>query len=110
MEDLLAKKSGIEENKINSLCLDIQNYSEKIRNSLNQMSDVMEELKKSFHGEISQEIFEKYEFLKLSYPTIEKNILSYIDEFNKVNHANVKLNEEVATKLVNDIQDDKENE
>lgn len=74
--------TGINTDKISSLCLEIQDYADKMKNVLNQIEDVVDNLDTSFQGDGALEFKNKFLNLKEYYPIIYENITSYIDEFN----------------------------
>lgn len=74
--------TGINTDKISSLCLEIQDYADKIKNVLNQIEDVVDNLDTNFQGDGALEFKNKFLNLRDYYPIIYENITSYIDDFN----------------------------
>ena len=75
-------KTGINTDKISGLCLEIQDYADKIKNVLNQIESVVDNLDTNFQGDGALEFKNKFLNLREYYPIIYENITSYIDEFN----------------------------
>lgn len=73
MEDLIS----INEEAIDKLVLEIYDYSERINNILNQISDLVNYSSTYFKGQISNDIIGKYNNLKLSLDNVKNNIASY---------------------------------
>ena len=74
--------TGINTEKISALCHEIQDYADKIKNILNQIEDVVDNLEPNFQGDGTKEFKNKFENLKEYFPIIYENITSYIDDFN----------------------------
>ena len=73
---------GINTEAIRKLSLDIQDYSDKIKNTLNQISDVWNDAKLSFEG-YEKDIFnKKMSDMENYFDIIYNNFNSYIDELN----------------------------
>ena len=72
--------TGINTEKISALCLEIQDYADKIKNILNQIEDVVDNLEPNFQGDGTKEFKNKFENLKEYFPIIYENITSYIDD------------------------------
>lgn len=73
---------GINKDAIQKLCLEIQDYSDKVKIKLNQIGDKWYEAKPYFEGNGVVEFQNKFSKLEDSFETISNNILSYIDDFN----------------------------
>lgn len=74
--------AGVDKSGIHSLCLEILDYEEKIKNAFQNISDSYSEAQKYLKGDMKTELDTKYNSLKKNYQTIVSNIDSYIDEFN----------------------------
>lgn len=75
-------QTGINVESIKKLCLEIQDYSDKIKETLNQIGDAWYGVKPYFEGDGLKEFQSKFSTLENSFETISENISSYIDEFN----------------------------
>ena len=69
---------------IRKVCLEIQEYSDKIKNVLNQISDVWDEVKITFEGNEKLVFDKKFSDVAGYFDIIYKNFSSYIDEFNQL--------------------------
>lgn len=78
----MEEQIGINTEAIRKLCLDIQDYSDKIKNTLTQISDVWNDAKPSFEG-YEKDIFnKKFSDIENYFDIIYENFSSYIDELN----------------------------
>lgn len=71
---------GINEKKLNSLILDIYNYSEKINKTLNQISEVVDKTKKIYSSKEADLYRNKYENFRVNYVNVIKNINRYAED------------------------------
>lgn len=71
---------GINEEKLNSLILDIYNYSEKINKTLNQISEVVDKTKKIYSSKEADLYRNKYENFRVNYVNVIKNINRYAED------------------------------
>lgn len=91
--------TGINTEAIEKLCLDVQDYASKIKNTLSQIDDVVQNATTSFSGDGYSEFRNKFLVLKESFPVIYENISSYIDEFNILRSNYENLDVELSNKL-----------
>ena len=73
---------GINDYNIKKACLEIQDYANKLKNTLNEIDNKFDSLSISFQGSCFDEYKNKFLDLKESFPVIYNNISSYIDDFN----------------------------
>lgn len=92
--------AGVDSNAIHSLCSEILEYKEKIRNILQNITDSFEESKKYISGDLFDDFDIKYMELKSSYKIIEQNIDSYIDEYNALLSSEELLDFELSNKII----------
>ena len=74
--------AGVSNDGLKSLCLEVLEYEEKIKNVLQSITDSYTLASNYLSGDLKAELDAKYNSLKRNYPTILANIDSYIDEFN----------------------------
>ena len=92
--------AGVDSAAIHSLCIEILEYKEKIRNVLQNITDSFEESKKYISGDLFDDFDRKYTELKSSYKIIEQNIDSYIDEYNSLLSSEELLDFELSNKII----------
>lgn len=73
--------SGINEDELGSLSLEVLDYSDRISEIFDKIDDCMEKLPNYYQGQSCKEIINLYEELRLYYPTIKENIISYSEDF-----------------------------
>lgn len=76
----MQNESGINEEKLNKLILDIYNYSEKINKTLNQISEVVDKTKKIYSSKEADLYRSKYENFRVNYVNVIKNINRYAED------------------------------
>lgn len=76
--------SGINEGRLDKLALDLLGYIEKINNTLNQISEVVEDTKNYFDSSIANSYRNKYDLFKTNYNVVKKNLSSYSSDLTKV--------------------------
>lgn len=91
--------TGINTERISALCLEVQDYADKIKNVLSQIEDVYDNLEPHLQGDGVKEFKNKFETLKEYFPIIYDNITSYIDEFNTLSSKYSSNDEELSNKL-----------
>ena len=77
-------QAGINVDSIDKLILDIYNYAEKVTGTLNQISDLIEQTKTYCLCDEINDLRNKFESFKTNFPIINKNIISYADDFIKL--------------------------
>lgn len=92
-------QTGINTEAIRKLCLEIQDYSDKIKNILNQIGDSWEEAKPYFDGAGKNEFNNKFSSLEDSFEVIYQNIASYIDDFNNLTSRYKEFDKELSTRI-----------
>lgn len=80
----MSEISGLSEDKVRALCLDIQDCIEQFHILFNRIDEVMNHTAISFQGELSSKFKEKYRLLSSSYNVVEQNLWNYIDDFQNV--------------------------
>ena len=76
--------SGIHEDKIMTLSLNIEEYALKLNEKFEQLTLAVDGLRSSFDCEVGDKFQVKYNQLASNYKTVIKNILSYSDDLKKV--------------------------
>ena len=76
--------SGIHENEIMTLSLNIEEYALKMNEKFEQLTLLVDSLKPSFDCEAGIVFEYKYSQLMANYQTVIKNILSYSNDLKKV--------------------------
>ena len=95
-----ANTVGINEQKIDKLVLDINNYAERINNVLNNMEDLVNSTNSFFLEEVGNEFRNNFKQLSSNFPTVKTNILSYSQDLIKV-----KLNyQKTVVNIVDDLK------
>lgn len=99
------KQTGINEEKLNKLILDIYDYSEKINNTLNSISDLVMKTKDYYNSKEAELYRKKYDDYKTNYVNIIKNINSYADDLltlkRKYINFDVEMKNKVSLQMVN---------
>lgn len=99
-EELEVKKiAGVNSDAIHTLCVEILDYKEKIKNALQNITDTFDESQEYLSGDLKEELTSKYNALKMSYDVIVANVDSYIDEYNALLVAEANFDLEAAAKL-----------
>ena len=75
---------GINEEKLDKLILDIYNYCEKINVTLNQVSDVVEDTKVFYTGDVADSFRKKFSLYSSNFLNIRANLCSYADDLIKL--------------------------
>lgn len=76
--------SGIQEDKIMTLSLNIDEYALKLNEKFEQLTLLVESLKPAFDSEVGRVFEGKYKQLADNYKTVINNISSYSDDLKKV--------------------------
>ena len=105
LEDIMNinRVAGVDSTAIHSLCSEILEYKEKIKNVLQNTSDSFEESKQYISGDLLSNFNMKYTELKSSYEVIVQNIDSYIDEYNALISTEELLDSELSSKIIASI-------
>ena len=74
---MVRKDTALDETSINKLILEIGDYSEKIKLTLNRINDLMNDAKTSYKCASASKVFSRYSQFNDNYNIIVKNILSY---------------------------------
>lgn len=92
----LDEYNGVSNEGIDKLMLDVIDYADKMNKVLNQIADLINDTEVYFSCESGDKFRDQFNMLKVSNPIINKNILSYNDDY-----MNVKKNyQERANKSV----------
>ncbi len=75
---------GINNDGIDKIALDIYGYAERISKTLNQIIDVIDRTKEFYICEEATNYRNKFENFKTNFNIINKNIISYADDFIKL--------------------------
>lgn len=76
--------TGINENKVNQLMLDIYEYEEKINLLLEKISNLMESTTNIYSGFTSDDLRKKYNDFSVNYTNIKNNIHDYSEDLFKI--------------------------
>lgn len=80
----ISGKAGISETGISKLCVSINSYALKLKKSLDEIDDLVEDSKSYFAGELSDVFTIKLNSI-MNYKTqVKDNVLSYVDDYNTV--------------------------
>lgn len=75
---------GINEQKLDRLILDIYDYCDKINNTLNQITEVVEETGNFYKGELASTYRKKYRVFRSNFSVMRKNFVSYATDLTKI--------------------------
>lgn len=75
---------GINEQILDKLILDIYDYADRINRTLNSIEDVVAGSSSYFNDDVANSFRYKFEQLKLNFPMVNHNILSYANDLVKV--------------------------
>ena len=75
---------GINEQKIDKLVINVNNYVERIINVLNNMEDLVNSTEVFFQEEIGNEFRSNFKQLSSNFPIVKTNILSYSHDMIQV--------------------------
>ena len=99
------RQTGINEEKLNKLILDIYDYSEKINNTLNHISEIVMKTKNCYNSKEAELYRKMYDDYKTNYVNIIKNINSYADDLltlkRKYINFDVDMKNKVSLQIVN---------
>ena len=101
--------SGIQEDKIMTLSLNIDEYALKLNEKFEQLTLLVNSLKPAFDSEVGKVFEGKYNQLANNYKTVIKNISSYSDDLKKVKSSyktfEIKTSESFGKdRIFNDIE------
>ena len=91
--------SGINDQKIDKLILDIYEINEKVRKTLDQISETMEKTKTSWKSSEANQLRNTYDNFKTNYNIIVKNINSYAEDFTKLKNSYKRNDIEMGKKI-----------
>ena len=91
--------AAIDDEKIKGLCLELQNYVDRMKKIFNDMDSVVDQSKQDWVGANAIEFYGKYDEVQKYYPTIVENMKSYVDEFYSVIQNYQKIDQELSTQL-----------
>lgn len=100
----MENQTGINVEAIRKLCLDINDYSDKIRNTLSQVSDTWDDVKPYIKDNGMIELENKYSSLKDSFDVIYNNFASYIDEFNSLTSKYERFDTDLSREVTKDAE------
>jgi hypothetical protein len=95
--------SGINEEKVNSLNVELLDAIENLNSISNRLDICMETIKGNMDGYGKSEILSKLSAIKQQLPVVSSNISAYIDDLGKAVNRYRNRDEEVATTLMNNI-------
>lgn len=87
---------GINVDSVDKLILDIYSYAEKISKTLNQISELMDQTKNYCSCDEITALRNKFENFKTNFVTINKNIISYSDDFIKLKNKYQNIDEQLT--------------
>ncbi len=81
MNDISSTKiRGIDEPKLDKLIIDIYDYADRIKRLLNEVDDLVLETSNFYYCNEADEFRKKFEVLKSSFPSVNRNIISYAED------------------------------
>ena len=95
--------SGINEEKVNFLNVELLDAIEDLNFISNRLDVCIETIKNNMDGYGKNEILSKLSIIKQQLPTVSSNISAYIDDLSKAVNRYRNNDEEVATTLMNNI-------
>lgn len=95
----MEKQSGINDVKIDKLVLDIYDINEKIRKTLDQISETMDRTSSVWKSSDAKLFRDAYDNFKTNYNIITKNISSYSEDFTKLKNSYNAKDTEMAKKV-----------
>lgn len=95
--------AGINDEKINSLNVELLDAIEDLNSISNKLDICMETIKHNIDGYGKNEILSKLSTIKQQMPIVSSNISTYIDDLSKVVNRYRDSDEETATTLMNNI-------
>ncbi len=78
MNDAVA---GINEDELSSLSLEVLDYADRISEIFDKIDACMNKLPNHYQGSPCSKLIDYYNNLKIYYPVIKNNIISYSDDF-----------------------------
>ena len=93
---------GINEDKINSLVLDIYDYIEKINAILSNIDNEMEKTSTCFKFKTGDSLRKKYSDLRANYSIINKNLMGYTEKLIKVKSKTNEFSKDLKTQIVSE--------
>ena len=95
--------SGINEEKISELKIQLLDYIEYLNSISNRLNANVESIKNNIDGVGKDEILGKANFIREQLPKISANINSYIDDIEKAMSSYERQDEEIAATLISNI-------
>lgn len=95
--------SGINEEKVNELKIELLDYIEKINAILSRFDNSIEAVKNNIEDNGKDEILRKLNSIKEQFPNISSNISHYIDDLGKAASSYETQDQEIASTLINNV-------
>ena len=76
--------SGINENSLLKLCIEIDKFADRISEIFKKIDDDMEEIKNYYSSDTFTTLYNLYEDLRKNYSVIKKNIFNYSGDLNEL--------------------------
>ena len=92
----MENNSGINVLKMDQLIIDINDYNEKIKKTLSDISDLLEKTKSYYSSKESTAYMSMFNNFKTNNETILKNIKTYADDMVRLKGKYAKVEEEVS--------------
>lgn len=79
--------SGINDEKLDSLVLDIYDYADRINQILNNIDELISMSNEYFKCESADQLKKRYQELELSFPVLKQNILNCANDLVKAKYS-----------------------
>ena len=79
-----SSKAGVDSAGISKLCVDINYFALKLKKSLDDVCDLVDDYSVYFNGDTSDDFTSKINNILVKQTMIKDNILSYVDDYNSV--------------------------
>lgn len=96
-------KSGINEEKVNNLKVELLDYIESMNSISNSINSNIEIIRNNIDGQGKNEILSKLTTIKEQCSNMSSNINTYIDDLGKVVSSYVAQDQDAATTLISNI-------
>ncbi len=100
--------TGISEQGIDRLMIDILNYCEKCNSIMNDISSIVDETRNYFTGYAGDKFRQNYSLISNEYSTLKNNILSYNSDLLSVKNQYIASVDDAVT-MIKDAQGNVEN-
>ena len=95
--------SGINEDAIDKLVLDIFGYVERINQTLKNIDSLVNETSQFYVGESGNKFRNRFNELRANFPIVNQNLLSYTDDLIKVKSGLKNFSSELSIEITDGI-------